>query len=385
MRVNKLKTILISVIILWNSVPNFAQTDQGDIFSSGIKTVVIDPGHGGKDPGCNGAISNEKTVVLAIGLKLGEYIEKQYPHINVIYTRKDDRFIELDTRAKIANENKADLFISIHANAASASAFGTETYVLGLHRSESQRKIAERENSTILYEKDSEEKYKDFNLTPDAIIARQLQLSVFLNQSINLASKIQNQFKQEGRRDRGVKQAGFLVLYKTTMPSILIESGFLTNPSEEKYLSDPTNQVVLANAIFRAFQEYVAEIDGVNALVVDGHGYKQTIEQLNKNDNSPKETIATTEKKDQVYFKVQIATSQNEISPVDDRFKGVSVDVYEQDGLYKYTSGLFENNFDAANEHKNNMREFGFENAFVVSFYNGERIPISKAINLAKK
>lgn len=384
--INMVKSIFLFVSILGLFNISYTQTNSDEIFSKGIKTVVIDPGHGGKDPGCHGAITNEKNVVLAIGLKLGEYIKKKYPNIKVIYTRHDDTFVELDQRAKIAINNKADVFISIHANSASAAASGTETYVLGLHRTESQQKVAERENSTIEFEDNSKEKYKDFDLSPDAIIARQLQLSVFLNQSISLASKVQAQFKVEGRKDRGVKQAGFLVLYKTTMPSILIETGFLTNPEEETYLHNTANQVKMANSIFRAFQEYVAEIDGVTTLVENGHGYENTIKELEKDDTKQNTVnIPIKEEKDKVYFKVQIATSQVKVALTDQRFKGVTVSEYQQDGLYKYTTGIFENDFESANELKNKMRSKGFENAFVVGFVNGERINISKAIKMAKQ
>ncbi|WP_165851387.1 N-acetylmuramoyl-L-alanine amidase family protein [Brumimicrobium aurantiacum] len=376
----KYKTIVLFILLILNSAI-IAQENIDEVLSNGIKTVVIDPGHGGKDPGCHGGITNEKTVVLAIGLKLGEYIKSKYPHIEVIFTRDDDHFVELDERAKIANENDADVFISIHANAAGAAAYGTETYVLGLHRTESQQQVAERENSTILFEENSEEKYKDFELTPDAIIARQLQLSVFLNQSINLASKIQGQFKIIGRRDRGVKQAGFLVLYKTTMPSVLIETGFLTNHKEEKFLNDPVNQIKMANVIFKAFQEYVAEIEGVNTLVENGEGFESSINKIEeKKDN---EEVVYKEEKDKVYFKVQVETSRTPLPLNDKRFLGVAVKEYRQDGLYKYTAGLFEGDFDAANKYKRELKEQGFEYAFVVGFVNGERIPIADAIKLA--
>jgi len=363
--------------------PTFGQENLDEVLSSGIKTVVIDPGHGGKDPGCHGGITNEKTVVLAIGLKLGEYIKSKYPEIEVIFTRDSDEFIELDRRAKIANDNHADVFISIHANAASAAAYGTETYVLGLHRTESQQEVAERENSTILFEENSAEKYKDFELSPDAIIARQLQLNVFLNQSISLASKIQAQFKAINRRDRGVKQAGFLVLYKTTMPSVLIETGFLTNPGEEKFLNDPVNQIKMANTIFKAFQEYVAEIDGVNTLVENGKGYEASIEEIKAQE--AEEKVILKEEENKVYFKIQIETSREKLSLNDKRFKNVSVSEYQQDGLFKYTAGLFENDFETADKYKKEMRALGFEHAFVVGFMNGKRIPIAEAIKLAKK
>src|SRR5690554_4497110 len=363
--------------------------------SSGIKTVVIDPGHGGKDPGCHGGLTNEKTVVLAIGLKLGEYIKSKYPNINVIYTRDSDEFIELDNRAKIANDNHADVFISIHANAGGSAAYGTETYVLGLHRTESQQEVAERENSTILFEENSDEKYKDFELTPDAIIARQLQLSVFLNQSINLASKIQAQFKGIGRRDRGVKQAGFIVLYKTTMPSVLIETGFLTNPTEENFLADNKSQQKMAEAMFVAFQKYKNELDGVDIMkgVTPTKEYvlepkTATKVEPKKEDSKkeePKTAIVSSESHtNKVVFRVQIETASKKLSLSDNRFKSLSVYEYFQDGLYKYTSGEFVNDFKAANEHKNEMRENGYPNAFVVAFYNGERIALDEALKRSK-
>ena len=381
MRPILLKTIALFVLI-GMVFPILAQEDLDKALSSGIRTVVIDPGHGGKDPGCHGGLTNEKTVVLAISLKLGEYIQSKYPHIKVIYTRKDDRFIELDQRAKIANDNHADLFISVHANAAGEAAYGVETYVLGLHRTKSQEEVAKRENSTIFFEDNSEEKYKGFELSADAIIARQIQLSVFLNQSISLASKIQNQFKSIGRYDRGVKQAGFLVLYKTTMPSILVETGFLTNKNEEKFLNDPANQIKMANAIYKGFQEYVAEIDGVNVLVENGKGFESSIKEIESKpleDNHGKK-----EEKNIVYFKVQIETSREKLALNHARFRNINVQEYAQDGLFKYTSGVFENDFNSANAYKNEMRKLGFEHAFVVGFLNGNRIPIDEALKLAK-
>jgi N-acetylmuramoyl-L-alanine amidase len=377
---NKLKTVLIIFLLLTVFHSN-SQEGLDNALSDDIKTVVIDPGHGGKDPGCHGSITNEKKVVLEIGLKLGEYIEEKYPEIEVIYTRDKDVFVELDERAKIANESKADLFICIHANAAGTNAHGAETYVLGLHRTESQQKVAERENNIIHLEENSEEKYKDFDLSPDAIIAKQLQLSVFLDQSINFASKVQTQFNSIGRYDRGVKQAGFLVLYKTTMPSVLIETGFLTNKKEENFLDDPVNQIKMANSIFKAFQEYKSEIEGINMLVVDGESFSEDIEEQVK-----KQQMKTVEeKKDQIYFKVQIETSKDKLKLTDQRFKGLYATEYEQDGLFKYTSGTFENDLKSANDYKNTMRKKGFEHAFVVAFQNGKRIPMTEALKLVEK
>jgi N-acetylmuramoyl-L-alanine amidase len=337
----------------------------------GIKTVVIDAGHGGKDPGCRGSHTREKDVTLAIALKLGASIEKKYPEVNVIYTRKTDVFVELDERAHIANNNHADLFICIHANAGGEAAYGVETYVLGLHRTEAQQKIAERENSAIQFEENSNEKYKDVNLSIDAIIARQLQLSVFLDHSIMFATYIQNHIKSIGRKDRGVKQAGFLVLYKTTMPSVLIETGFLTNKQEEAFLSDTANQTKMANAFFDAFSSYKSYYE--NGLV--------TIDS----DQSGKYGLSEDEiKPEDVIFRVQIETNTQPLALDDNRFKGLPVWSYQNNGLYKYTVGAFKT-LDQANELKKEMREKGFEHAFVVAFYQNERINLEKGIKLAEK
>jgi N-acetylmuramoyl-L-alanine amidase len=378
---------LVMVSLIIGPLHSFAQKDLDEMLSAGIKTVVIDPGHGGKDPGCLGKHTKEKEVCLAIGLKLGKYIEEKYPHIKVVYTRKTDIFLELDERAKIANQNNADLFICIHANSAGPSAYGAETYVLGLHRTESQQKVAERENSIIHFE-DNVEKYKDFDLSPDAIIARQLQLAVYLDMSINFASKVQSQFKSIGRHDRGVKQAGFLVLYKTTMPSVLIELGFLTNEAEEKFLKDTLNQMKMANSIFRAFQEYKSEIEGVNELLVDAKSYKDALsKQSTKPDKEekPAPPKPSPVDKNTLVFKVQVETSRSKIPPSDARFRGLSVDEYLQDGLYKYTDGNFVYDLEAAKAHREKMVEMGFQHAFVVAFKGTERISMEEAYKMLRE
>ena len=282
-------TLLLLISVIFFNNRSFANGYRG------IKTIVIDAGHGGKDPGCHGhKNTREKDVTLAISLKLGRYIEDKFPLINVIYTRKTDVFVELNERAQIANRNNADLFICIHANAGGESAYGAETYVLGLHRTDAQRKIAERENSAIQLEDDGGEKYKDFDMSVDAIIGRQLQLSVFLDHSIVFASKIQSSMKKIGRKDRGVKQAGFLVLYKTTMPSVLIETGFLSNHKEELFLRDTANQSLMANSFFKAFKQYKnyyengvvsSEVDESNEKVVNSTDYGLNTDELNENMN----------------------------------------------------------------------------------------------------
>ena len=343
-----------------------------------IKTVVIDAGHGGKDPGCHGASANEKNVCLSIALKLGELIKKKFPEIKVVYTRDKDVFVELDERANIANKAKADLFICIHANAASPAAFGAETYVLGLHRTESQQHVAERENATIFLEDDKGEKYKEFDMSPDALIARQIQLAVFLDQSILFAEKLQKEFKSIGRYDRGVRQAGFLVLYKTTMPSVLIETGFLTNPNEEKFLADADGQTKMANSMFAAFEKYKNELEGVDGQTTNttqGTTDSQVKPEVNEEINPV----------DKVVFRVQIETSSTKIAATSSRFKGFQVFEYLQDNLYKYTVGTFVGDYKSANDYKNKVKGEGFVNAFVVAFLNGERINLEKAIKLAQK
>lgn len=353
---------------------SLAQADESDL--AAVKTVVIDAGHGGKDPGCHGASAKEKHVCLSMALMLGNLIEQNYPEIKVIYTRDKDVFVELSERAKIANRNDADLFICIHANAASAKAYGTETFVLGLHRTESQQRVAERENSIIYLEDDGGAKYENFDLSPDAIIARQIQLSVFLDQSINFASKIQAEFKRIGRFDRGVKQAGFLVLYKTTMPSVLIETGFLTNPEEEKFLSSKESQQKMAISMFKAFVKYKNELEGIKNTTDES-----AVLYIPDNNETENEEIS----KDDIIFRVQIKTSERKIPLTSTTFAGIEVFEYEQNGLYKYTVGVHVNDYEAANSTKKNIRKKGFKHAFVVGFLDGERITLQKAINLAEK
>ncbi len=231
-----------------------------------VKTVVIDAGHGGKDPGCRGKRSEEAEIALNVALELGRIIRENLPDVKVIYTRDKDKFVELHDRAGIANRANADLFLSIHCNAGPSHVHGTETYTMGLHSSEGNLEVAKRENSVILQETDYKENYDGFDpQSPQAHILFSLFQHAFMEQSLKLAQKIEDQFvKRVGRTSRGVKQAGLLVLWKTTMPSALIEIGFLTNPQEEAYLLDKTNQVYIASAIYRAVKEYKQEIESTN-------------------------------------------------------------------------------------------------------------------------
>lgn len=229
-----------------------------------IKTIVLDAGHGGKDPGCIGASAHEKENCLAIVLRLGAYIEANYPDIKVIYTRDADFFVELNERAAIANRNHADLFISVHCNAISTkSTHGAETYVLGLHRSKDNLDVAKRENASIYLEKDYQKNYEGYDPeSPEAEIFASVWQSAYLEQSILLASYVQ-QFANAVafRYDRGVKQAGFLVLRETAMPSVLIETGFLTNANEDEFLASEEGREQISLAIFQSFEAYKRHVE----------------------------------------------------------------------------------------------------------------------------
>jgi N-acetylmuramoyl-L-alanine amidase len=256
----KIKLILLAITLL-----NFS--GKSPIPQSKVDIIVIDAGHGGHDPGTSGKSLKEKDVALKIALILGGYIEKNIPDVKVIYTRKTDRYLSLDERAEIANKNKADLFICIHANSLpGAPAKGTETFVMGLHKDNSNFEVAKRENSVILMDENYKERYEGFDpSSPESYILFALNQSAYQESSLRFAAKIESQFKTRvGRSSRGVKQAGFMVLWKTTMPSVLIETGFLSNVTEEKFLGSESGQDLIASGIYRAFKEYKAEIESIN-------------------------------------------------------------------------------------------------------------------------
>ena len=232
----------------------------------GIKVVVIDAGHGGKDTGARGKISREKDIVLDITLELARKIKTEMPDVKVILTRASDKFVELNERSNIANRRKADLFISIHCNSLpknKTSPAGTETFVMGLHKTDENLEVAKRENASILLEKNYEEKYKGFNPnSPLAYIMLANRQNAYIASSLSFAGKIERQFKKHAdRNSRGVKQAGFMVLWQTAMPSVLVEAGFLSHSQEEKYLNSEEGQDEIAEAIFRAFKQYKEEVE----------------------------------------------------------------------------------------------------------------------------
>lgn len=229
-----------------------------------VSTIVLDPGHGGRDPGTHGDISKEKDVALSIAKHLGRILNQNMPNVKVLYTREDDSFPTLQDRSKFANRNAADLFISIHCNwISNPRIYGTETYVMGLHKTDENFEVARRENAVILKEENYEENYEGFDPnSPESYIFLTLQQSAFQESSVRLAESIENQLgTRAGRKSRGVKSAGFWVLFNTTMPSVLVETGYLSNSKEEIDLNDDLKQRYIASGIFRAVRDYKNEVE----------------------------------------------------------------------------------------------------------------------------
>jgi len=358
-----------------------------------VTTVVIDPGHGGHDPGAIGSKSKEKDIVLSIGLKLGKFIESNFSDVKVIYTRENDEFIELHRRAKIANENHADLFISIHCNSSkSKDAYGNETFVMGLHRSHANLEVAKKENSAILYEDDYKTSYDGFDPnSPEANIIFSLFQNAYLDQSLDLASKVQKHFRKNVKSyDRGVKQDGFLVLYKTTMPAILIETGFISHTKEEEFLISEKGKNDIAQSIFDAFKEYKFKVEGFNnqaQITTTKFEDEKIISNSLTSENKDLKiiTIDTISQKNIITFRVQFATSSFDKPVQSPDFKGLdNVRKYFHGNLYKYTVGN-ESSLKDANSLLAKMHEKGFKDAFVVAFLNEERISSSEAVKFLNK
>jgi N-acetylmuramoyl-L-alanine amidase len=335
--------------------------------------IVIDAGHGDNDPGAIGSFSYEKNITLAIALKTGEYIEQNLKNVKVIFTRKDDSFVELKDRANIANKNKADLFISIHANwAPSKKILGAETFIMGHTKDEANLQVAMKENEVILLESDYSTKYEGFDpKSAESYVMFSLMQNIFQKQSRLLASKIQSQFKDKvSRIDRGVKQAGFWVLYMTTMPSVLIETGFITHPSEEKFLNSQQGQDYLASAIYRACKDYISEIDSRSRISTDA----KSEENETLKDTASNNTVA-----DEVVFVVQIATSSSKKEIKPENFNGLKdiVEIYENE-RFKYTSGRFAEYSDAVKYRK--QIEHKYPDAFVIAIKGNKTIPLQQAL-----
>lgn len=354
-----------------------------------IKTIVIDAGHGGKDPGAVCKFGNEKDITLAVSLKLGEYIEKYMPEVKVIYTRKTDVFVELHKRAEIANTAKADLFISIHVNSnKSPNPFGAETLVLGLHRAKENFETAMRENSVILIEDDYNAKYEGFDPnSPESYIIFSLMQNVNFEQSITFAAKIQEQFKDKAKRtDRGVKQQGLLVLARTSMPGILIELGFLSNPTESKFLFSKSGQEVLASAIFRAVRNYKNLFDKelkTEEISLPSDTIKLEMIETNVINNDSLKVNSEIILTDTIIFKVQFSSSGTKIPLNSPKFSNIdNIEEFISDGVYKYTSGSTKN-YQEVIEIQKKVRK-SYPDAFVISLKNGKKIPLNEALKEIK-
>ena len=342
--------------------------------------VVLDAGHGGKDPGNLGTgryAQTEKDVTLDVTLQLGSYIEEHLPEVKVLYTRKDDSFPALRERVRIANEAQADLFISIHCDAFDGPGpKGSSTYVMGMHKSEESLRVAMRENASMFKEEGYEQNYDGFDPNdPDTYIALSLRQNVNLDASLTLGAAIQKQFKERvGRRDRGVKQAGFYVISYTTMPSTLVELGFLTNPEEEDFLHSEAGKSYLASAIYRAFRDtYLASRsteDAQNAPSEAGLAQGDT----------PELPVAEEDvESPDVWFGVQILTTNQELSADSPQLRGHSeAKPYIRHGMHKYILGQHATP-DEAHLAKSALRAEGFEDAFVVAFQGEVQIPMSEA------
>lgn len=380
--------IIISVCIFFInlSISGFCKIpDKND---SQVAVVVIDPGHGGKDFGASFGNAREKDIVLDLALRLGNAIKSKYSETKVIYTRSSDVFIPLHERARIANKNKADLFISIHVNGAeSRSPYGTETFVLGEDRQNDNFELVKKENAVILLEDDYTTSYEGYDPnSPESNIMFLAVQSEYLDQSIMLASAIQDQFRLKAKRfDRSVKQAGFLVLRQVTMPGVLVEVGFISNAEERNYLVSEHGKNELSDAIFAAFETYKHKTENQSSFAVRaGNETEKTGSQSDSEQIEPELKQTTTVKTGStqpivknLYYSVQIGASKKKLEPTAANFKGLK-NVFRTDtnGLYRYYSGKYETENEAEKMRKSIMQKF--PDSFIVSFDNEKLVLLKK-------
>lgn len=370
--------------------------------------VVIDPGHGGKDGGAVRDSYKEKDINLGVAKALGALIEANHKDVKVVYTRKTDVFVDLDKRSQIANKAKANLFISIHTNSTAAkttTVSGADTYILGLARSRENLEVAKRENSVILLEDDYTSKYEGFDPTStESYIIFEFMTNKFMEQSLQFADLVQQNFKSVAKRtDRGVRQAGFLVLRKSGMPSVLIELGFINNPTEAKFLSSRSGQKSMATAIYAGFRGYKRDFDkklgrfvpstkddnlvdiqndiDTDENIVVAENTKSPLSSNNNSAEGANESISTIRNSsstgkannDQIEYRVQFLVSPKQLSTNSSAFKGLSpVEYYKDGNSYKYTYGS-ETGLNEIAKVQALVRQ-KFKDAFVVKFRNGERV-----------
>ncbi|WGF91968.1 N-acetylmuramoyl-L-alanine amidase family protein [Aequorivita marisscotiae] len=335
--------------------------------------VVLDAGHGGHDHGNKGNGYKESEISLNIVLKVGAELEK-LPNVKVIYTRKTDVFIELRERAAIANRADADLFVSVHCNAHHSNAYGAETFVLGLHKSQANFEVAKKENEVIYLEDNYQEKYGGFDPNaPESLIGMVLMQEEYLDQSILLASLVQNNvINNLKRKDRSVKQAGFWVLHNTYMPSVLIETGFLTNKTEGAYLNSVKGQTEMAREIGNAIKSYISSLSISTEKIRDPQ-----IEQI-----QVEKTIETTKEDiyENVTFKVQLAASGKKLDPKPQNFKGLNeVTREKEDGLFKYYYGET-SDYNKIQVMKTFVQQKGYPSAYIVAFKKGRKVNLPEVL-----
>ena len=351
-------------------------------------TVIIDAGHGGKDPGALGKRGREKDINLRVAKEFGRLVRENMNDVKVVFTRDDDVFVPLQDRSAIANRANGDLFVSIHVNASkTTAACGAETYTIGLAKSDANFEVAKRENSVILLEDGYKERYQGFDpRSPESYIMFEFMQSKFSDQSIEMAAYIQDEFIELKRYNRGVRQENFWVLHQTKMPSVLIELGFISNPDEEKYLLSDNGNRELANAIYKAFARYKHEFDRKNSVsIVDVEPATQpaptkTTSKPAAPATKPAAPTLSVEIEPGVkaVYKLQIFTTSQPITdPDDSRFKGLKCACYEANGAYKYTYG---ENTNLGIIQKTKAEISGkFPQAFIVAFYKGKKITLQEA------
>lgn len=353
--------------------------------------VVIDAGHGAHDAGAvNRKLKiKEKDINLKTALKLGEMIEKNCPDVKVVYTRKKDVFVELHRRAQIANNAKADLFISIHTNSvAKGTVRGAETYTLGMARAEENLAVAKRENEVILLESNYQTTYKGFNPnSSESYIIFEFMQDANMSQSVSFAKKVQSQFRNNSKRiDKGVKQAGFLVLRETSMPSVLIELGFISTDDEAQYLISEKGSSSMAQSIYRAFVSYKNgrsnEHSPATPAVVEPEPEPEPSQPEVEKPATPAPATVPASQEAPV-FKIQILTSDRPLKNGDARFKGLkNIENYKEGNIYKYTYAASTNYNEVLRKKKEITSKF--KDCFIIAFRNGVKMDVNEAIQLYK-
>lgn len=376
------------VTLIWALMCMFVMTS---LAANKRFTLVIDPGHGGHDAGALGAISKEKNINLAVALRFGKYVEQNLPEVRVIYTRTKDVFIPLNERANIANRANADLFISVHTNALPAGkvARGFETYTLGMHRAKDNLDVAMRENSVISMEKDYQQRYQGFDpRSSESYIIFEFIQGKNMERSVDLARMIQRSVCDGANRpDKGVHQAGFLVLRETSMPGCLIELGFITTPDEERLLNNDSRVDDIARGIYEAFAKYKNKYDrSVSVPYRAKDSEEVNIPKIVPDQEPAPKTRAVTsaEVADAPVFKLQIFVGSRNLRKGDAHFKGeTDYDSFQEGNLVKYTLGASTNYNEIYRLRKEKLDKF--PEAFIIAFKNGQRYDVNQAIREFKK